>query len=416
MFRTWVFTEMPYPNLPPDDTYPSVRVTLPSRHYDPEVGYELYRKYYDIYAAADGLGLDIMVNEHHSTATCVEPAVPLSLAILARETKHARLLALGNPIVNRADPVRVAEEMAMVDVISRGRLEVGFVRSVPMEISPSNTNPVDMKQRFWEAADLIVKAWTSTDGAFSWETEHLHRRQVNVWPRVFQQPHPPVWVPTQSSSTVVEVAERQYNLGTILTGTDGAQKMFDLYRRRSIEAGFAPPSPDRLAYTALVYVGETDDEGYEGARKLQWFLQNNKLAPQFIDVPGYLPAEQRAGMLAAKARGERIDTPVAHLAQAPIEELVKGGYVFAGSPESVLEQLRNFYIRVGGFGNLLMMAHAGTMSYETTVRSMELFSREVLPRMREEVYGTDAGVSGEVSGDGSPTGVDDGHPDRLVLP
>ncbi len=79
MFRSWMFTEMPYPYLPPEDSYESLRVTLPSSTYDPGVGYQLYQTYFDLYAAADELGLDLMVNENHATATCVAPAVPLAL-------------------------------------------------------------------------------------------------------------------------------------------------------------------------------------------------------------------------------------------------------------------------------------------------------------------------------------------------
>ena len=105
--------------------------------------------------------MEIMLNEHHQTATCVDPAAPLVLAALARLTKKARLLILGNPIANRRQPVRVAEEMAMVDVLSHGRLECGFVRGVPYEVLPANSNPVRMNERQWEALDLIVKAWTT---------------------------------------------------------------------------------------------------------------------------------------------------------------------------------------------------------------------------------------------------------------
>jgi len=237
MFRSWTFTEMPYPYLPPEDTYESLRVTFPNSIYDPELGYQLYAKYFDILQAADGLGLDIMLNEHHATATCVEPAISVTMGVLARITKHARILALGNPIANRNTPVRVAEEMAMIDVISQGRAEVGFVRGVPYEISAGNVNPVDMKERFWEGADLITKAWTTHDGPFNWEGRYYHHRQVNVWPRPYQQPHPPLWVPTQSTGTVREVAERQYKLGTILCGWKGAKKMFDTYRERTAELG-----------------------------------------------------------------------------------------------------------------------------------------------------------------------------------
>lgn len=412
MFRAYLFTEMPYPYIPPEETFPSVRVTFPSRHYDPEVGYQLYERYYDLYAAADELGLDIMLNEHHATATCVEPAVPLSMAIMARETQNARILALGNPIVNRGDPVRVAEEMAMCDVISQGRIDVGFVRGVPMEVSPQNVNPVDMKERFYEAADLIIKAWTSHDGPFNWEGKHYHSRQVNVWPRVYQEPHPPIWVPTQSTSTVKEVAERQWNLGTILCGVEGAKKMFATYRSHSEEVGHRAPPPDRLGYCGLVFVGETDEEGFAGARKLQWYLQHNKVAPQFMDVPGYLNVDIRTELLRKKAHGEAISSPVAHLATAPIEELNEGGYFFAGSPDTVLRLLERFHDEVGGFGHLLMMMHGGTMGYELTHRSMELFATEVLPRFRRSISDAPARAHSVPGG----ATADEEDPARFALP
>jgi len=381
-FHAWVFTEMPYPYLPAEEGFDSVRVTLPNRLYDPEAGYELYRKYFDIYAAADRLGLDIMLNEHHSTATCLNVSVPMSAAIVARETRRARLLVLGNPVANRREPVRVAEEMAMADVLSRGRLEVGFVRGVPNEISAQNANPATTKERFWEAADLIVRAWTSHDGPVNWEGEHFHARQLNIWPRPYQQPHPPVWVPTQSLATAAEVAERQYHLATILSGTEAARRMFDVYREASAARGAPAPGPERFGYCGLVFTGETDEEGRAGARLLQWYLQHNKVAPQFNDPPGYYDVARRAELLARRAAGPLIESPVAHLATADIGGLIDEGMVFAGSPASVQAQITEFDERVGGCANLLMMVQAGTMSYETTVRSMELFATEVLPALR----------------------------------
>jgi alkanesulfonate monooxygenase SsuD/methylene tetrahydromethanopterin reductase-like flavin-dependent oxidoreductase (luciferase family) len=389
MFRAWTFTEMPYPHLPPPSSYTSLRVDLPSEVYDPEVGYELYKRYFDIYAAADELGLDIMLNEHHATATCVAPAVPLAMAALARETRNARLLALGNPLANRNTPVRIAEEMAMVDVLSHGRAEVGFVRGVPYEISAGNVHPVDMKERFWESADLIVKAWTTHDGPFNWEGRHYHHRQVNVWPRVYQDPHPPIWVPTQSTGTVVEVAERQYNLGTILCGTEGARKMFDTYRAESARQGIAQTAREKLGYVALVFVGDTDADGVAGARRLQWYLQNNKVASQYMNVPGYIDAPVRARMLQGAALGRPITSPVEHLAYAPIDQLTNEGYVFAGNPDTVFQQMRGFYENVGGFGNFIMMVQTGTMGFEMVERSMSLFATEVLPRFRADVYDAD---------------------------
>ncbi len=420
MFRAWAFTEMPYPYTPPEEDFESVRVLLPNRYYDPEVGHQLYNTYLDLYHAADELGLDVMVNEHHATATCVEPACPLTLAILARQTRRARLLALGNPIANRREPVRVAEEMAMIDVISQGRVEVGLVRGVPMELSAGNSNPVGQKERFWEAADLIVAAWTSHDGPFSWEGANFHHRQVNIWPRPYQEPHPPLWVPTQTVSTAAETGQRGYTVATILNGTEGARAIFEGYRRGALESGMPEPPPERFAYLGMVYVGQDDDDGYAGARKLQWYLQHNKVAPQFMDVAGYSDVRARAAMMRKVATGETLATPVAHLAHAPIDELTKEGYFFAGSPDSVFCQLRDFYHRVDGFGHFLMMIHGGTMGYELCRRSMERFAEEVLPRFREEVYeparrsrqGEDAG-----SGSGGAAGSDEAvEPDRLRLP
>jgi alkanesulfonate monooxygenase SsuD/methylene tetrahydromethanopterin reductase-like flavin-dependent oxidoreductase (luciferase family) len=183
--QVWYFSETAYPQLPPEETYESIRVTLPNRHYDPHVGAALYDRYLAEWQVADEEGLNVMVNEHHQTATCVNPAAPLMLAALSRTTRKGRLLILGNPIANRRDPIRVAEEMAMLDVLSHGRLEVGFVRGVPFEITPANSNPVRMNERQWEALDLILKAWTSHDGPFSHEGAFFHHRNVNIWPRPY---------------------------------------------------------------------------------------------------------------------------------------------------------------------------------------------------------------------------------------
>ena len=145
--QAWHFSETAYHLLPPAESYDSIRVSLPNRHYDPRIGADLYHRFLDEWLLAEEEGMDIMLNEHHQTATCVDPAAPLMLSILARQSHKARLLILGNPIANRNQPIRVAEEMAMIDVLSRGRLEAGFVRGVPYEISPANSNPVRMNER-----------------------------------------------------------------------------------------------------------------------------------------------------------------------------------------------------------------------------------------------------------------------------
>ena len=140
--RVWYFSEMAYhPAWEEGLKRGSLRVVLPNANYDPKVGHQLLNRYLDEFRLCDEVGLDIMVNEHHSTSTCLTISVPMALAVIARETKRARLLSLGTPIANRPDPVRVAEEMAWLDVLSGGRLEMGLVKGAPYEIAPANSNP-----------------------------------------------------------------------------------------------------------------------------------------------------------------------------------------------------------------------------------------------------------------------------------
>ena len=376
--RAWHFSENAYHVLPDAKEYDSIRVTLPNRYYDPKIGADLYHRFIDEWLIAEELGLDIMVNEHHQTATNLNPAGPIIMGILARETKTARLLILGNPIANRREPVRVAEEMAMVDVYSRGRLEVGFVRGVPYEMSAGNHRPTRMMERFWEAYDLILKAWTSHDGPFNWEGKYFHHRQVNIWPRPYQEPHPPVWITALSPGSAQAVGERGQVVACFLTGFDGSKRVFDAYRVRRAELGLPAASLDRFAYAALVYTGETDEEGYAGARKLMWYVEANKVPFQFTSPPGYQPPAAMAGAMKGPASG------VFKMFQNPdLGSFMENGLVFAGNPDSVYRQIVKLYEHVGGFGQLLLMGQAGFLDHDETVKGMQLFAREVYPRLKE---------------------------------
>lgn len=263
----------------------------------------------------------------------------------------------------------------MVDNLARGRVEVGFVRGVPYEISAGNASPVRMSQRFWEAHDLILKAWTTHDGPFNWEGRYFHHRQVNIWPRPYQDPHPPVWITALSTGSVPAVAEHGYVLATFLTGFDVAKKIFDTYRATNSELGRETPT-DRLAYAALVYAGDTDEEGFAGARKLMWYIEANRVAPQFVLPPGYVPVE--AMVQAMRKTGSPYD--FSHLT---LERLMAQGIVFAGNPDSVFKQIKTHYEHVGGYGHLLLMGQAGFLDHRETVRGIDRFARDVYPRLKE---------------------------------
>jgi alkanesulfonate monooxygenase SsuD/methylene tetrahydromethanopterin reductase-like flavin-dependent oxidoreductase (luciferase family) len=382
--RAWHFTETAYPYLPPADQFESIRVNLPNRNYDPEKGAALYDRYIREWQVAEEEGVEIMMNEHHQTATCVDPAAPLMLAAVARVTSKARLLILGNPVANRHQPVRVAEEMAMVDILSHGRLEAGFVRGVPYEVLPANSNPMRMNERHWEALELIVRAWTHHDGPFSHEGRYFHYRAVNIWPRPWQQPHPPVWVSTTSASGAMRVGRNGFVQATFLTGYDGTRAVYESYRRGWREAGRKDPPPiDRLAYAALVYVGRTEKEAYEGADKLLWYLNANKVPAHFQTPPGYAGLAAETAML--KGAGSKTQGDHANFGRGmKVETALERGLLFCGTPDQVYDQVKKFYRHVGGFGHLLIMGQAGFLEHDETVHGIRMFAREVYPRLKQE--------------------------------
>jgi alkanesulfonate monooxygenase SsuD/methylene tetrahydromethanopterin reductase-like flavin-dependent oxidoreductase (luciferase family) len=166
----WWMCEVPYPHVPKAvlDSTDSVRASLPNRYCDPRVAADLFEEAIDEYLLCDEMGLNVCATEHHAGINSLLGANPMLLGILARQTRKARILSLGTLVSLRREPVRVAEEYATADVISRGRLELGFVKSGGTEMASANANPVNNIERYWEAIDLIGKALTHQEGPFSW--------------------------------------------------------------------------------------------------------------------------------------------------------------------------------------------------------------------------------------------------------
>lgn len=395
--KAWHFSENAYPYLPPAEEYESIRVNLPNRHYDPEKGARLYDRFLDEWLVAEDEGMEIMLNEHHQTATCVDPAAPIVLGALARLSKKARLLILGNPVANRRQPVRVAEEMALVDVLSRGRLECGFVRGVPYEILPANSNPVRMNERQWEAIDLIIKAWTSHDGPVTHEGRFFHHRNINIWPRPYQAPHPPIWISTTTPSGAKTVGARGYVQATFLTGFEGTRAIYENYRQGWREAGRGSEVPiNRLAYAALVYTSPDPQRAMEGADKLLWYMRANKVPFHYQYPPGYMPVPAMAKVL----RGTALDQHAALKDKMQVDKAIEAGIMMAGTPDQVYAQIKKFYDYVGGFGHLLIMGQAGFLDHDDTVHGIKTFAREVYPRLKEDYPDTlISGLRQEAGGD-----------------
>ena len=387
--RIYHFTEEPFTEAwsPERET---LRVTLPNELCDPEVAHKLYRRYLDEWCMAEDLGFDIMVNEHHATATSLNVSCNVLLSILARITHKARLLTLGIPLCNRNDPVRIAEEMAMIDVISGGRLEMGFIKGVPYEIAPANSNPARMMDRFWESHDIIIKALSTRTGPFNFEGEFFQHRSVNVWPQPYQQPHPPVWSSTSSPANARELGTRGYVMGSFMGGQAETIKLHKAYAEGYRAAGHGIEVPvDRFAYLAICATASTREEGQRRANVVADYIRTNaQVADPYNKPPAYFPVEAAVkSMRSPNPRAFRtLYTPSGRpveLTKASIEDFIECGVAFCGTPDDVYEQICEFVDKVGGLGNLLLMNQGGRLGAKDTTDSLTLFGREVLPRLKE---------------------------------
>lgn len=370
------FSEVPYPDVPDINTTESIRIDLPSSVYDPDKGRINYNERLDEWCLCDELGINIMLNEHHQTPTCTVPSIAVMAGILARETQKVRILELGNPVANRRDPIRVAEETAMIDVLSNGRLDCGFVRGVPHEIAPANSNPTGMQSRLWESIDLITKAWASHNGPFRWEGKNFHYRVVNVWPRPIQQPHPPLWMPTSSNETAQELARRKMVCATMTTGYQRTREIFDAYRETYLKVHGVEAPIDRFAFLGFCHVADNETDARKGAEAVMWYLSHGKTSVQFVTPPGYFSAEMYTAMTSPRAEPGKMRQP-------DVEFQTEFGNLYWGTPDTVVEQINKFNEQVGGLGNMLLMGHAGPMSHKETTAYLRRMAADVYPRLKE---------------------------------
>ncbi len=378
--QLWNHCENPYPFVPNEvlEQTPSVRASLPNEYCDPQIAARLYDEIFDEYRLCDDLGLNIVTNEHHSGINNLWAASPVITGIVARLTRKVRILSLGTLITVRPDPVRVAEEYATIDVLSRGRLEIGFVKSGATEMVSGDANPMRIREREWEAIDLIEKTLTTHGGPFSWEGKFFIHPHVNIWPRPYQQPRPEFWAATSDLPTCAELGRRGMINTLLFGGYDRTRKAFAAYKKARAEAGLPPPGEDRFSYMAFAYVGDTDEEGLRIGQKIAWFLTVSiKSAPQFAKFqPGAIPPEMapqawRSGV-SRRPRPTNLDA----------EALVGQGQMFAGNPDTVAKQIKEFRRRVGGIEHIIMMTRQGLVTHAEAEKSFTLAAREVLPQLQ----------------------------------
>jgi alkanesulfonate monooxygenase SsuD/methylene tetrahydromethanopterin reductase-like flavin-dependent oxidoreductase (luciferase family) len=380
--QAWYHCENTYPFVAQRvlDAADSVRASLPNRYCDPKIAADLFEECLDEHLLCDDLGVNVVSIEHHSGINSLYGASPLILGIAARQTRKVRILSLGTLISVRSDPVRVAEEYATADVISRGRLEIGFVKSGDSEMPSGNANPVGFVDRFWEAIDVIELALTSHDGPVSFEGKYYTHRHINLWPGPYQRPHPQFWAATGDPATSAEIGRRGYVNALVLRGPEASKRAFDAYKDARREAGLPAAGTDKFAYAILCYVGDSDAEGLEVGSKLLWFLNTSlKQAPQMSKfLPGRNPPELAPQIWRTSgARGRPADTLIGINA----EQAIARGILCAGNPDTVYRQIMDIYDKVDGFGHLILIGRSGHLTHQEAEKGIRLMAKEVLPRL-----------------------------------
>jgi len=358
----------------------SAWVVLPNNLYDPQKGAEEYQCYIDQLTYAEKLGFDVIaVNEHHQTAYGLMPAPNLIASALIQRTSKVKIAILGRALPLVGNPLTIAEEFAMLDNLSKGRIISGFVRGVGTEYHATGLNPALSHDRYLEAHDLIVAAWTQP-GPFAFEGEHFNYRYVNLWPRPYQTPHPPIWIPSQGSSETVRWAaapERRYPFLVTFSGAGLVKRYLNIYREQARQFGYEA-SGDQLGWAVPIYVARTDEQARTEAKVGVESLFNEYLPNpwEMLLPPGYTSlSSMKATMKLRKSLGSRPRDQT-------IDELIESGTVVVGSAQTVRDQIDRMR-EATGLGKLVSLLQFGVLSDVLTRRNMEMFASEVMPHFRD---------------------------------
>ncbi len=371
--RFFSFHLMPYPSLPRDYDGPAW-VTCPNSFFDPAVGTRIYNRYLDELILAAELGFDgVCVNEHHQNAYGLMPSPNLMAAILARQTTRVKIAVVGNALPLYDPPTRVAEEFAMIDCLSGGRLIAGMVVGGGPEYYSFSLNPAQARERFQEAHDIIKRAWTET-GPFEFIGKHYKLRYVNSWPQPVQKPHPEIWIPGVGSLETVEFVARNHYayMGIPYFHIDVFERMFKMMREACQREGY-DADPLQMGWLAPIFVAESDAEAREQYEEHFWYFVRRLLPGINISPPGYTSLRSYENILkGAGSFALNLET---------WDQVVDGQYAIVGSPDTVTRLLTENLERLGA-GNLLGLFQLGTLPADSTRRNLELFAAEVMPRLR----------------------------------
>jgi alkanesulfonate monooxygenase SsuD/methylene tetrahydromethanopterin reductase-like flavin-dependent oxidoreductase (luciferase family) len=384
------FNLMPYSDLPTDfeEKYPSVWVTPPRSLFDPARTHEMYHDYLDELEFSVDMGYDgVGVNEHHSNAYGMMPSPNLMASILARKVRNSAktsLLVLGNSLALYNPPLRVAEEFAMLDVLTGGKFIAGFPVGTSMDTNYAyGVNPAELRERYYEAHDLVKKTWT-TDEVFHFNGKYTQLRYINPWPSPAQKPHPPVWIPGGGSVETYDFSiENKYSFSYLsYSGYKFAKKVMDPFWQRAREID-GDMNPYRAGFAQIVCVSESDESAQREYEEHVSYFFNKSLHvdPRVAEAPGYRTVKSLRAGLRSQFDGSRKSGSEVLKGGFGWRDLVDQGFVIAGSPNTVVERME-VLARSLNVGNIMLLLHIGSMPKELTYKNIEMFAKEVMPRLQ----------------------------------
>ncbi|MBS1885858.1 MAG: LLM class flavin-dependent oxidoreductase [Actinobacteria bacterium] len=369
----------PYVYIPPQlEERESVGIDLSTEHYDRDLGQLTLEEVGESVEWLERLGFDgALVFEQHNHPVGLIGNAMVGAAWLASITRGIRICAVGPLINSYATPLRLAEEVALVDNICGGRLTLGLPLGIGTQYhSIGVMNPATARARHLEATELLIEAMTKP-GPFAWEGDFFDIPYVNLWPRPLQQPHPPIFLPAAGSRETLEMAARfRFTYQATLTPRPVLLRNCDIFRELCVEHGYEADRK-QIACVVPVHVAETDEQARrELEHHLAWRFQNVFRFPFHVSFPpGHVSDRSLRAMMAGGYRSPGNDP-----GGMSYDEIRDRGLLIAGSPETVIEELAELTDAMGA--GRVITSIQGSMPRWMQLKALTLFAQEVIPAFR----------------------------------
>jgi len=363
--------ELPYP--------------LPRRHFKPEVAVRTYEEHLTAWEEMDRLGYDgVGFNEHHTSPYGLMNSPNLMAASAAQRTRRIKLLIYGN-LLPLHDPLRLAEELAMLDCLSNGRIVSGFARGIPREHNVYNVPLRDSRARFEEAWEIIRRAWT--EESFSFTGKFWSYEDVAIWPRPVQQPHPPVWVPVTGSKETIEWAGRHdVPITPGLVPTRGLREDIIRYYARCLAQHGHRLTPEHLIIQASAYVADSKAQAVREAGPYTLYFNQTLFSHGNISEAslqrdaGYLSAGsfdyvRPENLAAVSGARERFRDMTLADVERDAEQMPWG------TPDEVVERITAAADHAGA-NTVLINVNRGAMPQEMFMHQIQRIGSKVLPALQ----------------------------------